>query len=227
MKTDILSLSMFAFILISLLLLFNYEMKFPFMLNHFENPYNDNIDKINQLSPMESEELADLTIKINKENYEKYLKNKEMVEENDLILTDEEKDSRFGYSILKDTNKDSLGFCPLGSYFKDKYDISTIKNLDVFKKCKNCFKCNKDKEGWYTSGGCLGDKDSKCLHEKVIKIPHYKYVNSHSYPFLLHNQLPQHKHYYDFEQKKKTTGLNEDDWTKETINHKHNHIKIM
>lgn len=227
MKTDILSIAFFALILISLLLLFNYEMKFPFLLNHFENPYQNDIEKINQLTPMESKELADLTVKINKENYQKYLKNKEFVETTDTELTDEEKKNRFGYSILKDTNKDSLGFCPLGSYFKGKYDITTIKNLDVFKKCKKCFQCNKDKEGWYTSEGCLGDKDSKCEHETEFVLPHHKYIKAHSYPFLLHNQLPRHKHYYDFEQKNKTTGLNEDDWKKKTINHNHNHIKIM
>ena len=46
MKTDILSIVFFALILISLLLLFNYEMKFPFLLNHFENPYQNDIEKI-------------------------------------------------------------------------------------------------------------------------------------------------------------------------------------
>ena len=91
MKTDILSIAFFALILISLLILFNYEMKFPFLLNHFENPYQNNLEKINQLTPMESGELADLTVKINKENYQKYLKNKEFVEKTDTVLTDEEK----------------------------------------------------------------------------------------------------------------------------------------
>lgn len=226
MKTDTVSIILFIIVLIALIILFKYQIKCSFKLSHFENPYQDNLGRINKLTPYESEELADLTIKINKDKYQKYLKNKELVEENNLLDND---NNKFGYSILEDTNKDSLGFCPLGSYFKDKYDIKTIKNIDVFKKCKKCFKCNKDKEGWYTSGGCLGNKDSKCENVNIKKLSHNKYVKGHGYPFLLHNQLPKHKHEYDFtkNEEKYYDGMTDEQWNKKLTNTNHNHIKIL
>ena len=230
MKTDIVSIIIFIIVLIALIILFKYQIKCSFRLSHFENPYQENLEKINNLTPYESKELADLTIKINKDNYQKYLKNKEFVEENNSLDNNNNNNNiDFGYSIIKDTNTDSLGFCPLGSYFKEKYDIKTIKNIDVFTKCKKCYQCNKNKEGWYTSGGCLGDKDSKCQNENIKKLPHSKYIKAHGYPFLLHNQLPKHKHQYDFTKNKEKyyDGMTDEQWNKKLTNTNHNHIKIL
>ena len=98
----------------------------------------------------------------------------------------------FGYSKLNNVNYDSLGFCPLGYYYKD--EIFDDKPENLFNKCIKCFQCNKQ-PGYYTSGGCLGNKDSVCsLNEGTTKIPIEVYKSVHTKPFYDHDLFPQHKH---------------------------------
>lgn len=149
----------------------------------FTNYYSDIQMKYNDLGEFEKENLLKSLIDINKNNYKNYKENK-------IKLNKKNPTFKFGYSELENVNQDLIGFCPLGHYFKGKY----VNNKDLLKKCKKCFVCNK-KPGYYTSGGCVGDKDSKC---DFGKIPMNIYLDSHIYPYYNHNLLSQHKHKYDY-----------------------------
>ena len=89
-------------------------------------------------------------------------------EENDTNL-------EYGYGVLKETDKSSLGFCQLGEYynspsgsvFENKPD-----NLGNCKKCKDCLQ----KPGYYLSNGCLGDRNSQCTFGRL---PHEIYLKIH------------------------------------------------
>jgi hypothetical protein len=157
-------------------------------------------EKFNNISlnPAESKLLSEEIIKINKEKYQKYIKEKEE------LLKDTE--YKIGYSILDNTDENTLGLCPLGKYFDGKYEGNTE---DVFTKCKKCFECNKF-PGYYYKEGCIGDKDSVC---EFKKLPHDLYMKAHTYPYTLHSQIPQHQHGY----------LNDDD-TKLLTSKEHKHL---
>lgn len=181
-----------------------------FKNNHIENFYDSGPALSPSLYPEVREEMAKLEININKDNVKKYLEKQNKL-----------KGNKFGYSILKNTNKDSVGFCPLGSFYNGKFNSKNIKNIDVFSKCKKCYKCNT-KKGVYTSGGCIGDKDSVCKNLKDKTITHKNFIESHKQPFLLHSQLPKHKHYgpkeiIKFKDKNKNFWL-------EKNNHKHTNL---
>lgn len=213
MKNNTLKI-IFVFLIILLIFILFKSSKYYNKIENFENPYQKDIDYSNNTPgsfPVESEEMAELTIKINKDNLKKYLKSKEIIEKND-------KKQDFGYSILKDTNKDSIGFCPLGSYYNGKFNKNKIKNIDVFSNCKKCYKCNEE-NGVYTAGGCIGDKDSVCKNLKDSNITHKKFVEVHKSPFLLHNQLPKHKHYT--KKNRNTLKERKKDFWFEKKNHRH------
>jgi hypothetical protein len=121
--------------------------------------------------------LADIFVAKNKLDYKKYINEKNKVIGNSKF--------KFGYSVLPGTNPNTIGFCPLGSYYLGKFVNNT---QDVFKKCKKCFDCGK-KQGYFVEGGCLGDKDVEC---KFGKVPHQIFINSHHSKNPLHSQLPKH-----------------------------------
>ena len=162
-------------IIISLILLF-FLLKFyyTFSKDTFNNP-TDN------LSPSETKMLSTEFVKTNKERYNRY---QEHMEKN----FGKNKEN-YGYTILPDTNEESLGFCPLGEYYKGKF---SNKSEDVFTKCTKCFKCNRY-PGYHYKGGCLGDKDSVCHYGKL---PYEFYIKAHIYPHIYHSQIHKHKHKY-------------------------------
>ena len=123
---------------------------------------------------------AKLARKINKYNYQKYKK-----EQKDAL---QKTNFKFGFSPIKSTDEKSIGICPLGKFYKGKFDDNPLQNS---KKCKPCFNCQKE-QGYYVAGGCLGNTDSIC---KFGKVPHKIFTKSHKMRSLLHSQLPlHHKH---------------------------------
>jgi hypothetical protein len=123
---------------------------------------------------------SDILVSINKEKYKRYMNEKNKIKSL----------QEFGYSILPNTDERTLGFCPLGKYFKGDF---TNKNEDVTTKCKKCFSCNKE-PGYYFAGGCLGDKDSKC---KFGRVDEEIFIKSHKSNSMLHDLLPrEHTHLY-------------------------------
>jgi len=209
---DIFDILFIAISFIFLIIIYFCNQKLNTELNYFTNPYQKEINKMEtSLSPQESEELADLLIQNNKEQYKKYIKQKKELEKDEI-------DYNLGYSMLKGTDENTLGLCPLGSYFMGKYDKNTIENIDVIKRCKKCKKCNKV-NGYYTSGGCMGNNDVICKNINDEPISHQKFINSHKYPFFLHNELPKHKHY----EYKDLKNRNKDFWLS---NEEHKHINI-
>lgn len=159
-------------------------------LNNLQDNYqesNNNLDNNNSKKEELNEEvleekpisIEDIYVALNKMNYQKYMQHKK----NRVGNT-----QNFGYSILPGTNPDTIGFCPLGSYFKGKF---TGDSSDVISKCKPCFDC-QSKLGYYVSGGCLGDKDVEC---EFGKVPFDVFIQSHEHKSPLHSQLPlYHKH---------------------------------
>lgn len=160
-------------------------------------------------SEEEKKNLAKIFVSINKENYKKYLQEKEKVVKNDFEI---------GYGKVPGVTEDSLGFCPLGQYFDGEF---TNNKVDVFTKCKDCFHCSQEGNGYYTKNGCMGDKDSVCEHGKV---PHKTFINIHQRPYLFHSQLPRHQHKYDFERKENYNfGKNLDEFNYKLSNSIHQH----
>ena len=152
--------------------------------NYFNSPsYEEDLYKLKQ-------------IEINENNYLKFLKERQDIDNNF--------DLKFGYSITDETNQDTLGFCPLGKYYKRDKDEEfkrNTKNLDKCVECKNC----REKPGWYIEEGCLGDQDSKC---KYGNIPLDLYLKGHHKLSYFHNALPQHKHKYKEGEVIKETTIN-------------------
>jgi len=140
----------------------------------------------NQNKKSEGQTVADLYVEKNKDDYQNYLiQQKETVSNSNFKL---------GYSELENTNPDTLGFCPLGYYFDTKKGDFTGNTDDVFTNCQKCFDCQQQ-QGYYVSGGCLGDQDVKC---QTGKIPFEIFVAAHSGRNPLHQQLPRyHEHPYD------------------------------
>jgi hypothetical protein len=175
------------------------------LINYKKNTFN-NIDYDN-LSPAEIESIANEKIKINKDNYNEYIKYKKMLP----------KRIKFGYGEEPNVNKKTLGICPLGYYFDGIYNNPT----DILKKCKKCFKCNK-KPGYYFKSGCLGDKDSVCEYGLL---PHDYFVKIHKKPYIFHNQAPQHRHKYDYSQSPSyEDGFYENEYKFKLSSIIHNHL---
>lgn len=163
-------------IIFSLIILF-FLLKFYFSFRVNEK-FND---QISDLTPVESNLFAKELIKKNKNKYQKYQKYME--------THFKENKEQYGYTILPNTNPDTLGFCPLGKYFDGEFNN---KPEDVFTKCKDCKNCLRN-PGYYNKGGCLGDKDAKC---HFGKLPFKYFKKAHTYPHMLHSQIHRHKHKY-------------------------------
>lgn len=129
--------------------------------------------------------IADIYVEKNKDDYQNYLiKQKETIGNSNFKL---------GYSELENTNPATLGFCPIGYYFNSETGDFTGNTDDVFTNCQKCFDCQQQ-QGYYVSGGCLGDQDVKC---NTGKIPFEIFMAAHSGRNPLHEQLPRyHKHPY-------------------------------
>ena len=151
--------------------------------NSNNNNTNNDEESDNEVEEEDSSNkitLADIYVAKNKMNYNIYQQQRKDALGNSNI--------KFGFSELPGTNPESIGFCPLGSYFKGDFGNN---NEDVFTKCKPCFPCQK-KPGYYVEGGCVGDKDVEC---KFGKVPYDIFLRAHQKKSLLHKQLPlHHKH---------------------------------
>lgn len=166
---------------------------------------------INEISNSQEDrkKLAEIVLSNNKENYQKYLEEKKKIIKDDFEI---------GFGKVPGVSEETLGFCPLGKYFKGKF---TNNPVDVFSKCKDCYNCSKEGEGYYTMKGCMGDKNSICKHGRV---PYKTFVNIHQRPYLLHSQLPQHKHKYDFERKENYNyGKNDNEFNYKLSSSIHQH----
>ena len=118
---------------------------------------------------------------------------------------DNDTNIEYGYGILKETDRNSLGFCPLGEYYEAPSDSKFENKLENLEKCKKCKDC-LEKPGYYLSNGCLGDRDSQCTFGSL---PNEIYLKVHQDDSLFHNSVyPQHQHTFQ-------------DGTKSTINHTH------
>lgn len=138
------------------------------------------------------ESLTKLLVNINKEKYQKYK------EQHQNTLNGS--NFKFGYTELHNTPYETIGFCPLGEYVKGNITGNIIEDYKKCTKCKNCH----EQEGYYYSGGCVGDKDGDCTFGKV---PHSIFVKSHHKGSLLHSQLPKlhiHQLYKGQDSKKKS-----------------------
>ena len=95
-----------------------------------------------------------------------------------------------GYRETDNTNIDTVGFCPLGKYFKGNIP-KTLQGSDL-DKCKNCLECPL---GHHIIGGCLGDTNTIC---KRGKAPYDAFISAHSLEGPFHNFVPKHKHKYGY-----------------------------
>lgn len=149
--------------------------------------------KENYISPSESDLFLEQQIEINKENYKKFMiEREELNNKLEKYNENENQNIEFGYNKMKNTNQKTLGFCPLGEFYKqpeDKEFVGDINNLNHCTKCQDC----SEKSGWYLGNGCLGDQDSNC---QFGKLPLDLYLRGHTKYSYFHNALPQHKHKY-------------------------------
>ena len=126
----------------------------------------------------EEQTLSDIYVEKNKIDYQDYLlRQKETIGNSNFKL---------GYSELDNTNPATLGFCPLGYYFNTQKGEFTGNTDDVFTKCQKCFDCHQQ-QGYYVSGGCMGDQNTQC---KAGKIPYEIFLAAHAGRNPLHKQLP-------------------------------------
>ena len=164
-----------------------------------------------QNNDLQKKNLAKIVVNINKDNYKKYIK-----EKNKII------DNRFeiGYGKVPGVTEESLGFCPMGQYYSGKFNNNP---MNVFSNCKDCFDCSKEGDGYYTKTGCMGDKDSICEYGRI---PYNIYINIHQKPYSLHSQLPKHIHNYDYERKDSEykTGKKLNEFNYKNTSNIHNHL---
>lgn len=145
-------------------------------------------------------------IDINLNNYNTFMEQR-LEMDNLLKKYNEENDTNleYGYGVLKETDKSSLGFCQLGEYYNSPSGSvfeNKPENLVNCKKCKDCLQ----KPGYYLSNGCLGDRNSQCTFGRL---PHEIYLKIHEDNSLFHDKVfPQHQHILE-------------DGNKSTINHIH------
>ena len=97
---------------------------------------------------------------------------------------------QIGYKPLENTNKKTIGVCPLGNFFDG--EISENISPNNLNKCKECTKCN---QGYYLKEGCAGNSNSVCKPEKV---PHDIYLGAHGKFKNIHDLINPHLHPYDF-----------------------------
>ena len=141
-----------------------------------------------------------------KENMEKYL---EFQKIQDRIL--KEYDFKIGYSKLENVNEKTVGFCPIGKYYKG--EVPENLSSEYLSNCAECRECPK---GYHVKGGCLGNIDTVCEQEKV---PFEIYMEAHTKPFDIHNMIQPHQHKYDV--KKQEDG---DEIEFKLSNFKHRHL---
>lgn len=136
-----------------------------------------------ELEDEDSLSISNIYVKKNKQDLKKYKKRQQE--------TIGGLNFPFGYSELNNVNPETVGFCPLGYHFNNKKGKFTGKTEDVFTKCKKCFDCQQQ-QGYYVSGGCIGNKDVLCEGGKV---PFNIFIRSHSNRNPLHINLPRfHSH---------------------------------
>tara|TARA_B110000305_G_C19132478_1_gene489605 strand:+ start:173 stop:727 length:555 start_codon:yes stop_codon:yes gene_type:complete len=140
-----------------------------------------------------------------KENMDKYLEFQKIQER---IL--KEHDFQIGYKELDSVDKKTIGYCPLGQYFKG--DVPEELSAENLNQCNQCRKCPK---GFYVKEGCMGNVDTVCAAEKV---PFGIYMEAHTRPFDIHNMVNPHQHKYDT--KKKEDG-DEIEFKLSPIEHRH------
>ena len=140
-----------------------------------------------------------------KENMDKYLEFQKIQER---IL--KEHDFQIGYKELDSVDKKTIGYCPLGKYFKG--DVPEELSAENLNQCTPCRKCPK---GFYVKEGCMGNVDTVCEAEKV---PLEIYMEAHTRPFDIHNMVNPHQHKYDT---KKKEDSNEIEFKLSSMEHRH------
>lgn len=173
-----------AFIILVTMAFIHYQELFK-NNNNKNNENNQNNTPEEEIDFEKEQTVADIFVEKNKFDYQNYLlKQKETIGNSGFKL---------GYSALENTNPATLGFCPLGYYFNTQKGGFTGNTDDVFTKCQKCFDCQQQ-QGYYVSGGCMGDQNTKC---QTGKIPYEIFLAAHSGRNPLHQQLPRyHKHPY-------------------------------
>lgn len=145
-------------------------------------------EHLSDLNKIEIQKQKDINLK----NYNNFMEQR-LEMDNLLKKYNENNDTNieYGYGILKETDKSSLGFCPLGEYYDTPSDSAfdnKPENLGNCKKCKDCL----EKPGYYLSNGCLGDRDSQCTFGNL---PNEIYLKVHEDNSLFHDGVyPQHQH---------------------------------
>tara|TARA_B100000674_G_scaffold365738_1_gene308241 strand:+ start:194 stop:745 length:552 start_codon:yes stop_codon:yes gene_type:complete len=134
------------------------------------------------LAPSGDEEMINqIRIENNMNNYLKFKKVQENIKK-DL-------DFQIGYKELEDTDKKTIGFCPLGTFLNG--DIPEELSGKDLEKCIPCLQCN---QGYYLKEGCLGNSNSICEQGKV---PFEVFLKAHEYPYKIHNLINPHQHKYN------------------------------
>tara|TARA_Y200000002_G_C22534515_1_gene601203 strand:+ start:264 stop:821 length:558 start_codon:yes stop_codon:yes gene_type:complete len=168
-------------VIICLLLLFLYYIFLCF----------NNKEKFNVSPSYTDDFFKEQQVDINLVNYKKFLEERKEIDEllkkyNETHNTD----MNFGISELRETDEDTLGFCPIGQYYNKREDEDFQKKGKNLENCKICSKCN---DGEYISGGCLGDRDTICTYGNV---PLELYIKGHKKLSFFHNSLHKHKHIF-------------------------------
>lgn len=133
------------------------------------------------MAPASDEMITQLSIENNMDNYLKFKKTQEKIKK--------EHDFQIGYKELENTDKKTIGFCPLGKFYNGEVpDKLSGKDLG---KCEPCIECNS---GYYLKEGCLGNSNSVCEKGKV---PFEIFLKAHEYPFEIHNLINPHQHKYN------------------------------
>ena len=162
--------------------------------------YKDNFEN---LGPSDTDiDIDEIRIK---ENMDKYLEFQKIQER---IL--QEHDFQIGYKELDSVDKKTIGYCPLGQYFKG--DVPEKLSAENFDQCTPCRECPK---GYYVKKGCLGNVDTVCEQDKV---PFEIYMEAHTRPFVIHNMVNPHQHKYDT---KKKEDSDEIEFKLSSFNHRH------
>ena len=70
-------------------------------------------------------------LKINKSQYQKFLKERKLLDKFLLKYNENDLDNlEFGYDTLKETDEKTLGFCPLGEYYLKQKDLEFTQITD-------------------------------------------------------------------------------------------------
>lgn len=129
----------------------------------------------------DDEIINQMRIENNMENYLKFKKVQDKIKK--------DHDFQIGYKEVEDTDKKTIGFCPLGKYFNGNVP-KELSGKDL-KKCVECTECNS---GYYLKEGCLGNTNSVCEQDKV---PYEIFLKAHEYPYDIHKLINPHQHKYN------------------------------